>query len=231
MDRRKRARELARQFLDRNDPTGWFEPLYIEAGGDFDKIPWADQTVNANLLAWLERNLLEGSGKRALVVGCGLGDDAEELARRGLAVTAFDVSPTAIEWCKRRFPKSSVHYIIADLHAPPESWLAGFDFVFEAYTLQTQPAKGRARAIDRLASLVAPGGFLLVICRARNHDEELADMPWPLSREELGRLEDRGLRLVHWEDFMEDRPNEPTRRFRALYQAAPFSHSSSEAKL
>jgi SAM-dependent methyltransferase len=227
MERRQRARELARESLDRNDPTGWFEALYNEASGDFEKIPWADQTVNANLLAWLDRNLLDCSANRALVVGCGLGDDAEELSRRGLAVTAFDISPTAIEWCKKRFPDSSVHYIPANLYAPNESWLAGFDFVFEAYTLQTQPVKERARAMNRLASLVAPGGFLLVICRGRNHDEELDQMPWPLSREELRRLEDSGLKLIQWEDFMEERPDGPARRFRALYQAAPVFHSSS----
>jgi protein-L-isoaspartate O-methyltransferase len=46
-------------------------------------------------------------GKRALVVGCGLGYDAEFLARLGYAVTGFDVAPTAIERAVRENPGSA----------------------------------------------------------------------------------------------------------------------------
>lgn len=43
-------------------------------------IPWAQQDGNLLLVEWLARNHCDGAGKRALVVGCGLGDDAEVLA-------------------------------------------------------------------------------------------------------------------------------------------------------
>ena len=33
-----------------------------------------------------------------------VGDDAEYLASRMARVTAFDVSPTSIDWCRKRFP-------------------------------------------------------------------------------------------------------------------------------
>ncbi|MDZ7952448.1 hypothetical protein [Nostoc sp. DedQUE09] len=36
------------------------------------------------------------SGQKALVIGCGLGDDAEALAHLGFEVTTFDISPTAM---------------------------------------------------------------------------------------------------------------------------------------
>ncbi|MCC5670705.1 class I SAM-dependent methyltransferase [Nostoc sp. CHAB 5784] len=42
------------------------------------------------------------SGQKALVIGCGLGDDAEAIASLGFEVTAFDISPTAIAWCQER---------------------------------------------------------------------------------------------------------------------------------
>lgn len=41
-------------------------------------------------------------GRRILVVGCGLGDVALNLARNGAAVDAFDVSPKAIDICRAR---------------------------------------------------------------------------------------------------------------------------------
>lgn len=55
-----------------------------------------------SLVHWLVKNL--GEGLSAVVVGCGLGDDAEALAAAGFAVTAFDVSGSAIAWAKERFP-------------------------------------------------------------------------------------------------------------------------------
>ena len=80
--KRKRARELARHYLAEQNPTGWFEALYAESGGDAGAIPWADMEANPNLVEWLDRHLgnqMAPIGARALKVGCGLGDDAEEL--------------------------------------------------------------------------------------------------------------------------------------------------------
>ena len=55
----------------------WFEELYaqVESSGR-SVVPWADLEANPNLVAWLDREQLDGAGKSALVVGCGLGDDA-----------------------------------------------------------------------------------------------------------------------------------------------------------
>ncbi|MGB3637581.1 MAG: methyltransferase domain-containing protein, partial [Rivularia sp. (in: cyanobacteria)] len=95
----------------------WFDSVYTKAKGDSNQVPWANMTANAYLKDWLNQNPQFGkdSLRKALVVGCGLGDDAEILAEKGFDVTAFDISPTAIDWCKQRFPDSSVNYVIADV--------------------------------------------------------------------------------------------------------------------
>src|SRR5579875_740285 len=103
-DARTRGRRLAREALARGDATGWFEELYATAGGEARHVQWADMEPNPALVAWLERAEAHGAPGRAVVVGCGLGDDAEELSRRGYGVVAFDVAPTAVAWCRRRFP-------------------------------------------------------------------------------------------------------------------------------
>ena len=54
------------------------------------------------------------SEQKALIIGCGLGDDAEALAKLGFEVTAFDISTSAIAWCQQRFPDSTVNYLVAD---------------------------------------------------------------------------------------------------------------------
>ena len=218
---RKRIRGMAQDHLARGEPTGWFEKLYASAGGDSATIPWADLKPNPNLVAWLDREKPPSPppGQRALVVGCGLGDDAEELARRGWKVTAFDISPTAIDWCRKRFAGTKVDYVSADLLDPPKVWKGAFDFVLESYTLQAVPPEVRDRAIPRLAEFLSRGGKLLVICRGRDENEEQAEIPWPLPRSALSRLASEfGLMERSFEDFLDTTEDPPVRRFRACYQ-------------
>ena len=209
---RQFARKLAREYVDRGDPLGWFEALY--AGGDVSKIPWADQKVNPNLEEWLVQKRIRGNGRKALKVGCGLGDDAERLAGLSFEVTAFDISPTAIGWCKRRFPESKVRYLAHDLFNPPPDWKGAFDFVLESYTLQVLPPDLRQRAIQCISDFVAPGGTLLVIARGRKPEEPIGEMPWPLIREELNEFGAHGLRELVFEEYL-DKEDPPVRRFRA----------------
>ena len=111
---RKLARQLANDAVDNGTPLEWFEQLYREANGDSASIPWADLRPNPNLVEWLDRSNTNGSGKRALVVGCGLGDDAEILSSLGFEVVAFDISATCIDWCHQRYPQSAVTYVVED---------------------------------------------------------------------------------------------------------------------
>jgi SAM-dependent methyltransferase len=212
---RQFARKLAKEFVERGDPLGWFEALYAE--GDASKIPWADQKVNPNIEEWLRREKIQGRGKKALEVGCGLGDNAERLAELGFEVTAFDISPTAVEWCQRRFPQSRVRYAVEDLFQAPKTWKGSFDFVFESYTLQVLLPDLRRTAIQCISGFVAPGGTLLVIVRGREPEEPKGEMPWPLVREELRAFEACGLREAHFEEYL-DKEDPPVRRFRAEYR-------------
>src|SRR5580692_11152623 len=94
---RTRARQLAKDSVAAGDPTGWFEQLYKESEDGATVVPWADMRPNPNLTTWWDsRPDVTLGGRTALVVGCGFGDDAEQLAAWGAAVTAFDIAPTAI---------------------------------------------------------------------------------------------------------------------------------------
>lgn len=209
---------IAADAVAHGDATGWFDEIYKAAKGDASVVPWADQQPNPWLVEWLDRENLIARGSTAVVVGSGLGDDAEELARRGFEVTGFDISETAIAWARRRFPDSAVEYRTADLFNLPGPMEAAFDFVFEAYTLQPLPVGVRDTAIAAVASLVAPGGSLLVVTRGRENDEALPEPPpWALSHAELELLEHAGLMRSSFEDFMDPVRDPPIRRFRAHY--------------
>jgi 2-polyprenyl-3-methyl-5-hydroxy-6-metoxy-1,4-benzoquinol methylase len=213
---RATARELAQKHLESGDPLGWFEDLYWQAGENASIIPWADFKPNPNFIDWLNHTETAGPG-RALIVGSGLGDDAEELSRRGFETTAFDISKSAIAWSRRRFPQSAVSYMVTDLFSAPTDWEAGFDFVLESYTLQVLPPNLREDAVCSITSFVKPGGTLLVIARGRELNESEGKMPWPLTIDDLALFEDQRLKQLSFEDYM-DNEDPPGRRFRAAYK-------------
>jgi SAM-dependent methyltransferase len=219
-DKRARVRELALQFTQKGDQLGWFEALYQEAGADNSAIPWADMEPNPRLIEFWQKHPLETAGKRALVIGSGLGDDSEKLAAWGFRTTAFDISPTAIAATRKRYPNSAVEYVVADLFDPPAAWRRAFDFVLEVYTVQAFTGELRARAVAKIAELVAPHGQLLVIARGREEGEpEGQGPPWPLTRDEIDGFLRAGLAEESFEDYADPEPPW-VRRFRALYRRA-----------
>ncbi len=177
-----------------DDPTSWFEPLYRETDLEGDGVPWANMETHPSFRKWLARHDLKAEGRSALVVGCGMGDDAVEVSHRGFATTAFDVSPSAIEHCQRRFPDESVQWHVADLFTPPADWDSGFDFVLEIYTVQSLPPRYEAQVIKRIARLVREGGQLLVIAIVSQEARSLeAGPPWVLTPSHIEAFGDRGL--------------------------------------
>ncbi|MGA3084524.1 MAG: class I SAM-dependent methyltransferase [Thermodesulfobacteriota bacterium] len=215
--KRATARKIANQYLSKGDPLGWFEELYSQAKAEVSIIPWADLMPNPHLLTRLDRHGINGAGKKALKIGCGLGDDAEALVHRGFDTTAFDISPTAIDWCRRRFPKSSAHYLVADLFSAPQDWREAFDFVLESYTLQVLSPGLRRKAVSEIAYFIKPGGTLLVIARGREQSDDEGKMPWPLTKEDLIGFKTSDLQEVNFEDYM-DNEDPPVRRFRVVYK-------------
>lgn len=211
------VKQLATEALQKSEPSAWFEVLYAEAQGDATQIPWAKLAPHPYLQDWLTNHQLSTQGQKALVIGCGLGDDAEALAHLGFKVTAFDISPTAIAWCKQRFPNSTVNYVVADLLAIPSQWHSAFDFVFECRNIQALPLNVRSWVISSVASLVAPGGRLLLINRVRETEVEPSGPPWPLSEKELKQFESLGLQQAEKIVFLESEQID-VRQVRIEYQ-------------
>jgi cyclopropane fatty-acyl-phospholipid synthase-like methyltransferase len=143
---------------------------------------------------WLGRNPQDGDGKSALVVGCGMGDDAIELETLGFQVTAFDVSASAIEYCKERFPHSKVNFEQADLLEDQSQWRRKFDFVLEIFTIQALPPKYEKELIQNISDFVAPGGELLVIAEVGSEKRVFEKgPPWVLTPEHIDSFVSCGL--------------------------------------
>ncbi|NEQ95804.1 MAG: class I SAM-dependent methyltransferase [Cyanothece sp. SIO2G6] len=213
----QRVTDLAAEALQSGQPATWFEPLYQQAQGDTGQVPWAKLEPHPYLQEWLEVEAIQGKGQSVLVIGCGLGDDAELLAKLGFKVTAFDVAPTAIAWCQQRFPNSSVDYQVADLFKLPQSWQQRFDLVVEIRDIQALPLSVRTDVIKAVASPVAVAGTLFIVTRIRDHGTIPDGPPWPLSDQELAQLHELGLKEHDRVQFTVSEQPE-VRQVRLVYQ-------------
>lgn len=204
------------------DPTAIFEPLYVAAAEGHEVLRWDRGGPHPLIDEWARD--ITGSGRRALVVGSGLGPDAELFAERGFAVVAFDVSPTAIVTARDRFTQSDVDYRVANLLDPPPDWSQAFDLVVESLTVQSMPVAFHAQAIANVSRMVAPDGTLLVIAKARDEvDGPVDGPPWPLTRGEVEAFAGEGLETVRIEDVR--RPGMPARwRAEFFLPSTPVRH-------
>lgn len=202
----ERASQLAAESIAQGEATGWFDRLYVEARDGRTDVPWDRAAPHPLLVDWAQRRHLDGVGRSAVVVGCGLGYDAELLAVAGFAVTGFDVAGTGIAMARDRHPGSPVDYRTADLFALPAAWASAFDLVVEVFTVQALPITRRTEAIRGVSGLVAPGGTLLVVAASREDGSAPDGPPWPLTRTEVDAFAADGLvpvlvqRLPHPDD-------------------------------
>ena len=177
---------------------GFFETMYQSADRDRQRLGWTKPGPAPILTAWLEKEPRPPG--RAMVVACGVGDDAEHLASLGWDVSAFDISPTAIEWAQERTPDTTVDYRVADLFALPEEWRRAFDLVVEVFTIQSIHPNETARAISSVAELVSDGGTLLVYTLTSSDLDRRNGPPWPVDPVALEGFTQAGLVVAQRED-------------------------------
>ena len=182
---RARILEMAREAESKSDPLIWFEELYKSSEGNEEMIPWSNGEPNHLLVEWLEDKPPQG---RALVVGCGLGEDAAYLSELGWKVTAFDISPTAIRWARKNYANLDIEWRVEDLLKQPTEWKRKWDLVVEVHILQAIPEEVRIMAAPVLPSLLAPGGRLVSVGRVGNTGVKTTGPPWPLTREFISSI-------------------------------------------
>jgi len=102
------------------------------------------------------------AGMSALSVADGEGRNSVWLARQGLRVTAFDVSPVGVDKARRlaREAGVTVDHRVADINA--WDWdAATYDLVVAIFIQFASPAE-RARIFAGMMRSLAPGGLLLL---------------------------------------------------------------------
>ena len=186
----------------------FFETVYQNASDDLSSIPWATMSANVHLLEYL-KEAEDVKGKRALVIGCGLGDDAVVLAKKGYETDAIDISSTAIEMAKERFGESGVHFSVQDIFALSKDFNEAYDFVYEGLTIQSLPREQRKLVVDIISGLVTKGGKLFVYAHGQKDEDDYGGPPWPLYSHEFDLFLDKGFKAVYSKQEVEKKPIAP----------------------
>ena len=189
----------------------FFESMYENADKEnLSSIPWATLSANTDLTEYLatQEHVVD---KRALIIGCGLGDDARVLVEHGYDVDAMDISPSAIALAKERYTDAKINFYVADIYAMPMESVGAYDFVYEGLTLQSLPRVDRPQIIATIASRVAPHGEILVYAHMQEDSDNFGGPPWPLYKHEFDLFEKHGLRLISEKSEAESMPIAPYR--------------------
>jgi SAM-dependent methyltransferase len=98
----------------------------------------------------------------ALELGCGTGTNAVWLAQQGIAVTAVDISPTAIKRARASAAGAAIRFLVADVTEVPD--LGGpFDFLFDRgcyHCVRQQSVQGYLSTLEKNLGPQATGLIL-----------------------------------------------------------------------
>jgi len=133
-------------------------------------MPWFHPGLDPDL-----RRALESMGiasGRALDLGTGPGTQAIALAERGFAVTATDISATAIAKARRRARKKGLAIEFREDDIVRSTIEERFDLVLDRGCFHVLAPRDRTRYIRAVAPLVAPGGHLFLKCFSHRETRE-----------------------------------------------------------
>jgi SAM-dependent methyltransferase len=128
--------------------------------------PWESygRAAATSIRAQLDREVAERPDPpgRALDLGCGRGQKAVELARRGWEVVGVDNVPRAIDAANREGVPGAT-FVVADVTELAKTDLGTFDFFLDVGCFQHLDAEQRAAAGQAISGLADPGATLLML--------------------------------------------------------------------
>jgi ubiquinone/menaquinone biosynthesis C-methylase UbiE len=129
----------------------------------FDEVEGIRYRFHYHLMPLFDRIAAEfGAGSRLLEIGCGMGSDLLQLARRGLNVTGVDLTDAGIELARKRFSiyGQQADLRVADAESLPFAEMS-FDVVYSFGVLHHTP--DTPRSIREVHRVLKPGGKAFIM--------------------------------------------------------------------
>lgn len=146
--------------------------------------PWVIEQAQPDLVTLEAEGGLRG--KSVLDVGCGTGDNAIHLARRGYEVTGIDASRAAIKTAQERAREASVNVAFQVFDAFSLSGLGrSFETVIDYGLFHQFSGKQLKQYVSSLASALEPESQLIVQCFSDQGEPSRGPGPRLVSQEDL----------------------------------------------
>ncbi len=112
-----------------------------------------------------------------LELGSGAGDMSLLLSKKGYSVAGIEISPTAIEWARKKAKKKSldIKFIEGNVIALTPFNNAMFDIVFDAHLMHCIIGDDRHKVFSEVYRVLKPGGlfFINTMCSPIRNDPTL----------------------------------------------------------
>jgi SAM-dependent methyltransferase len=123
-------------------------------------------TRAANYFAWQHLLVVRELGRRILEIGCGIGNFTRLLLDRE-AVLAVDAEAGCIDRLQQRFPdRANLHAVTCDVMAPEFNQLQSFRADSCVCLNVLEHIEDDREALRRMASVLVPGGIVILIAPA-----------------------------------------------------------------
>ncbi len=146
---------------ERTQTPGWVIRWYLSI---FE--PPLGKTLRLDMVkALLRQSKCDLKGKRALDVGCGIGDLAFILAARGAKVIGVELDAGKVERAnqiahKWNFPQENLHFLVGDVTKLDQMNLGLFDAIFCVALLEH--IQDDVALLEQIQHLLCPGGFFIL---------------------------------------------------------------------
>lgn len=171
-----------------------------------NEIPWNREDPPEVLVELVESGKVQPC--RCIDLGCGTGNYAIFLSKKGFAVTGIDISPSAIKIAKENAKEKGARcdFIVADVLHVADQVHENFDFAFDWEVLHHVFPQKRERYVQNVFNILNPGGMYLSVCfsdkeprfggKGKYRHTPLGTFLYFSSEKELGRLFSRFFTIV-----------------------------------